>query len=449
MPGWKEPSRQHPRLSLSSPPSISRQKEPGRRRRRGSRGSGAARPRGPGAERGARSSRAPGRCSCGSVGSTGSRGGAGRAGQPGPHAFPGASPGPQPRSPAALSPPGPSAAAAGPERGHGLPAEPAEQPGGGERRGALPRQAGERPGRLPPLVPAPAPAEAARGAAESLARALRAAGGVAAGDPGHHPGAQAGARRAHPPAAQEGTSRGMRVGAGRGRDKGPCGAVRGRGRSGAGAAVREPPPRRWGLQPPLVGLFVLPFPAPCPAPFPARSPPCQVTPATCPTPSLGEGHLARLPGAERRAGGSCEDCAARRGRGVRAWAVLIHTPPCQPTGVLSIDAPQKKATATTSHDAHSARLAEICLGNPKMVLEGSSGTVEAQRRGKGVSVSVGACSCLPPFRNSKARVQTVWCQTDAEDRALLLEQSHLLHHSLLPSLSSQTQLLRTATAATL
>lgn len=86
-------------------------------------------------------------------------------------------------------------------RGHGVQAEPAEQPGGGEHRGALCRQAGERPGRLPPLLPAPPPAEAARGAAESLASALRAAGGVAAGDPGHHPRAQAGARRAHPQAA--------------------------------------------------------------------------------------------------------------------------------------------------------------------------------------------------------------------------------------------------------
>lgn len=148
-------------------------------------------------------------------------------------------------------------------------------------------------------------------------------------------------------------------------------------------------------------------------------------------------------------GGSCEeDCAARRKRGVRAWAVLIHTPPCQSLGVLRIDAPPEKShgrpTATTSHYAHSARLAEICLGKPKMVLEGTSGTIEAERRGKGVSVSVGACFCLLPFRNRKASVQTVRCQTDAEDRALLLEQSHLLHHSLLPSLSSQTQLPQTA-----
>lgn len=79
-----------------------------------------------------------------------------------------------------------------------------------------------------------------------------------------------------------------------------------------------------------------------------------------------------------------------------------------------------------------------------MVLEGTCGTMEAERRGKGVSVSVGACSCLPPFRNRTGSVQTVWCQRDAEDRALLLEQSHLLHHPLLPSLSSQTQLPQTA-----
>lgn len=129
--------------------------------------------------------------------SPGSRGGAGR-GTRAP-AFPGTS--------RYLPVP---ARAPSPERGHGLPAEPPEQPGGGERRGALPRAAGERPRRLPPLVPAPAPAEAARGAAESLARALRAESGVAAGDPGHHPGAQAGARRAHPPAAEEGTCGGVR-----------------------------------------------------------------------------------------------------------------------------------------------------------------------------------------------------------------------------------------------
>lgn len=75
-----------------------------------------------------------------------------------------------------------------------------------------------------------------------------------------------------------------------------------------------------------------------------------------------------------------------------------------------------------------------------MVLERTSGTVWAERRGKGVSVSVGACFCLPPFGNRKASVQTAWCQTDAEDRALLLEQSHLLHRSVLPPLSRQTQL---------
>lgn len=106
--------------------------------------------------------------------------------------------------------------------------------------------------------------------------------------------------------------------------------------------------------------------------------------------------------------------------------------------------PQKKATATISHYGHSARVAETCLENPKMVLEGTSGTIEAERRGKGVSVSVGACFCLPPFRNREGSVQTVWCQTDAEDRALLLAHSQLLHRSLLPALSSQTQLPQTA-----
>lgn len=197
MPGCKERSRQHPLLSLSSPPSTSRQHKPGRRRRRlrglPSRGGGGCwgrdpknththtHPRGepPAGEHGE-----PGR---------GRPGGAART----PRLLQRL---PRPR---ARCPPGPErgAAASWPERGHGLPDEPAEQPGGGELRGALRRQAGGRPGRLPPLLPASSPAEAARGAAESLAGALRAAGGVAAGDPGHHPGAQAGARRAHPPAA--------------------------------------------------------------------------------------------------------------------------------------------------------------------------------------------------------------------------------------------------------
>lgn len=68
------------------------------------------------------------------------------------------------------------------------------------------------------------------------------------------------------------------------------------------------------------------------------------------------------------------------------------------------------------------------------------GAVFTERRGKGVSVSVEAFFCLLLFRNRKASVQTVWCQTDAEDRALLLEQSHLLHRSVLPSLSRQTRL---------
>lgn len=123
----------------------------------------------------------------------------------------------------------------------------------------------------------------------------------------------------------------------------------------------------------------------------------------------------------------------------------LHASPWVCSGLMP--QPEKshgRPTVTTSHYAHSARLAEICLGKPKMVMEGTSGTVEAERRGKGVSVSVGACFCLLPFRNRKASVQTVRCQTDAEDRALLLEQSHLLHHSLLPSLSSQTQLPQTA-----
>lgn len=92
--------------------------------------------------------------------------------------------------------------------------------------------------------------------------------------------------------------------AGQDGDKGPwgAGAAAPARRSGAGAAVQEPPPRRWALQPSLVGLFVLLFTAPCPDPFPVRSPPCQATPATSPTLSLGERRLARLPGAGRGAG---------------------------------------------------------------------------------------------------------------------------------------------------
>lgn len=289
------------------PASISGQNQPGGGGARGAEAAGLPGPGEAGAEREPRG-----------TGARGARGaGAGPAGRGSPD------PPPSPAPPPARSPePGARPVRSAAERGHGLPAEPAEQPGGGERRGAVPRQAGERPGRLPPLVAAAAPAEAARGAAESLARALRAAGGVAAGDPGHHPGAQAGARRAHPPAAQEGTCGGMRdAGCGRGRDKGPCGA--------AGAAVQEPPAWRWVCSPPwgaLCAAFLCSVPRSVPS-VPGGTSHLPVMNMNIPDPQLARlpGHREGLEGAARgnvqEKGGPGLGCAhPHPSMAARGWA---------------------------------------------------------------------------------------------------------------------------------
>lgn len=83
---------------------------------------------------------------------------------------------------------------------------------------------------------------------------------------------------------------------------------------------------------------------------------------------------------------------------------------------------------------------ELAPGAAKTALGRLPGTARAGRRGKGVSVSVGACFCLPPFGDREGSVQTAWCQSDAEHRAPLLEQSQLFHCSALPSPSRQTRL---------
>lgn len=83
---------------------------------------------------------------------------------------------------------------------------------------------------------------------------------------------------------------------------------------------------------------------------------------------------------------------------------------------------------------------ELAPGAAETALGRLPGTARAGRRGKGVSVSVGACFCLPPFGDREGSVQTAWCQSDAEHRAPLLEQSQLLCCSALPSPSRQTRL---------
>lgn len=120
------------RSSLSSPPSISRRINPEEEAPPGEEAAGGYPAAGEaGAGEGTQANKIPlGRCSFGSAGndqpgSTGSQGGAGRAGQPGPPASPGASLGSEPGT-------RPVRSAARRHRGHGLPAEPAEQPGGGE-----------------------------------------------------------------------------------------------------------------------------------------------------------------------------------------------------------------------------------------------------------------------------------------------------------------------------
>lgn len=122
----------------------------------------------------------------------------------------------------------------------------------------------------------------------------------------------------------------------RGEGCGMRAGTKGRGAGAAappGALVQDPPPQRRALQPPWRGsLCCLP---------PLRAPVLSPLGATVP------GDSSHLPEPRLRPRGlRGELCCTQKGLG--AGAVLIPTPPCQPLGVLRIDAP----TPEKSHCHH-------------------------------------------------------------------------------------------------
>lgn len=180
-----------------------------------------------------------------------------------------------------------------------------------------------------------------------------------------------------------------------------------------------------GLQTPWRGRLFVRVPSTAGG---SRHPPGVPAASSCPRP--GEGHLSRLPGdRERGREGAGQRAVLHPGKGVSkpqsAPSTSLHASPCV---CLSSMPPREKSPLSHCHHIPLCPPSQagqgLSLVVPRMVLERTSETLQSESRGKGVSVSVGACFCLLPFRNRKASVQTVWCQTDAEDRALLLERSH-------------------------